>query len=268
MNELKKIQNEQSNEVEFSIFENSTSSIKWISITIFTLWITGTFIILKRPMVQLVAIFCIIPQLIALNILSFQLLSKARNLLLSKTFIAGCIFMVGGAFFDIAATIYHTPDLKREANPIVRFLFSNGFSISFIYIYGIIAQFLTILWSGFLWAAFIRHRTLWLNTVMLLKPKSFSAFIRFSFSGKPLGIIDFLIPFGKGRSKKISFIFWIIIPTVVGIYLHRWLLGFHWFKLLTDIPKYEGGIFGIIIAYVIFFIWLFLEYKKRLLGSD
>ena len=268
MNELEKIQNEESGEIYFSIFESSTSSIKWISITIFILWITSSFILVKKPMIQLTIIFCIIPQLIALNILSFQLLSKARNPLAWKTFIAGCIFMIGGAFFDIAATIYHTPDLKREANPIVRFLFANGFSISFIYIYGIIAQFLTILWGVLLWAAFIRHRTLWLDTVMLLEPKSFAAFIRFSFSGKPFGIIDFLIPFGKKRSKKISFIFWIIIPAVVGLYFHRWLLGFHWFNLFTDIPKSAGGIFGIIISYVIFFIWLFLEYKKRLLRSD
>src|SRR5215475_14535283 len=36
--------------------------------------------------------------------------------------VLGCSFIIGGALFDIGATLYHSLDLSAEANPIVRTL--------------------------------------------------------------------------------------------------------------------------------------------------
>ena len=59
-------------------------------------------------------------------------------------------------------------------------------------------------------------------------------------------------------------IFWFIIPFLVGMFLHRWLLGLHWFNLLLDIPDMHGIIAGAIIGYIAFFIYLYFEYRNSL----
>lgn len=248
-----------------SKIKSSSVLIKWIGISFVILWIlSGLILKVNNETFKLAGIFCLIPLLATLVCLTYRLFSNSKDPLDIKTAVAGWAFIAGGALFDIGATIFHSPNLSRESNPIVQILFNNGFGIAFVYSFGAIAQFFLILWVCLLWGAFIRHRGFWLDNVMLLKPNSFASFFCYSFSGRKLGIINFLIPFGKSRSKKGYFIFWILIPFIVGCFMSRWLLGFHWFNLFLEISQVSGAIIGAIAAYAIFFIWFYLEYKRRI----
>ena len=47
--------------------------------------------------------------------------------------LAGMAFLIGGAAFDIGATIYHSPDLESEANPVARALLDSGYSVALVF---------------------------------------------------------------------------------------------------------------------------------------
>jgi hypothetical protein len=47
----------------------------------------------------------------------------------------GIAFIVGGAVFDMTATVMHSPDLRFEGNPIARALLDSGHSLAFVYCY-------------------------------------------------------------------------------------------------------------------------------------
>src|SRR5689334_442942 len=101
----------------------------------------------------------IVVALVLLNILAIQLIRTGAGNIPVIPLLAGVFFICGGALFDIAITIYKTPDLAYEANPVVRAFINNGVSIRSIYIYSAIGQLLGNLFYCLGWAAILKHRT-------------------------------------------------------------------------------------------------------------
>src|SRR5262245_60354532 len=50
--------------------------------------------------------------------------------------LAGWAVVLGGAACDVYATVTHSPDLAREANPVIRGLLDNGVSLTQVSMFG------------------------------------------------------------------------------------------------------------------------------------
>lgn len=73
----------------------------------------------------------------------------------------------------------------------------------------------------------------------------------------------FLLPFGRSRRKVFTCIFWVVVPILMGVMLHRWYLGLTWFSLAPfswDAWVMAGGAGG---ALLLFAFWLRWEYARR-----
>src|SRR5438128_2600459 len=65
--------------------------------------------------------------------------------------LAGWAAVGGGAACDIYATVSHSPDLSREANPLIRSLLDNGVSLGRVYGYAALTQVLFVAVTMVLW---------------------------------------------------------------------------------------------------------------------
>ncbi len=119
---------------------------------------------------------------------------------------AGVAYFVGGALFDIAATLIHSPDLEYEGNPVARALLDSGHSLPFIYAYAAVCQSLTLLTLCLLWVAFLRHRPALVGSVKR--------------RGSPV------------RPFLTYHLFWLVVALVLAGAADRWYLGLEWFGLV------------------------------------
>lgn len=177
--------------------------------------------------------------------------------------VGGWVFVAGGAAFDIVATLVHTPDLAREANPAARALLDSDHGVGFVYVFAGIAQASVVGFIGALWTGLLRHRRSWLDSAMDLGPRTYGAFVRFALSGKPMTWPQFLWPFGRDRRKMYGCVIWVLVPPLMGLFAHRWCLGLEWFALAPYGTDRYAGVAGIGVGVVAFFVWLYTEWRRR-----
>src|SRR5688572_23529072 len=100
----------------------------------------------------------VLPVLLAISVyLAGKLVRSGESSANSIWLLAGLAFIIGGAMFDIAATIYHSPDLSSEANPVARALLDSGYSVTLVYVLGGLCQGLYILLLCLLWMGLLKH---------------------------------------------------------------------------------------------------------------
>jgi hypothetical protein len=63
-----------------------------------------------------------------------------------------------GTGLDIFATVYHSPGLEREGNPVLRILLDSGHSLEWVYGYAAVLQLTWVGLAGALWLGLLRHQ--------------------------------------------------------------------------------------------------------------
>lgn len=82
----------------------------------------------------------IVPALLAGNALAWRIVRAAPGPVPAWMIALATLHFLGGAAFDMIATIVHTPDLAWEANPIAVALLDHGVPLGIIYGYAVVAQ--------------------------------------------------------------------------------------------------------------------------------
>lgn len=195
------------------------------------------------------------------------LLREGTGTVRTLPLLIGSAYLVGGVLADVGATLHHTPDLSREANPVIVALRDAGYGTRFLLLYGGAVQILHLFFLCVLWAAFLRHLDPWLDFAMSFKPRSFGHFLRMALSGREVSWVGFLLPFVRARRKRFYCIFWVIVPILLGIALVRWYLAgvwFGWFPRSWDSHCMAGGVAG---GAVMFVALLLRKYRARVAGA-
>jgi len=140
----------------------------------------------------------------------------------------GAFLIAAGIWSDVLATVFNTPDLARECNPIVIFLRENGFSLWLQYLVGFTAQFLLTVISCAFWVAFVHHLSQYKALIRAMRPQSLLEFIWASFGGQTY--------FAKTEKLKVSrsyrLIWWLVLPRILPF--DRFYLALEWMNILSN----------------------------------
>jgi hypothetical protein len=121
-----------------------------------------------------------------------RLAMAGREVAPAAPLVAGWAVILGGAGCDIFATVTHSPDLAREANPVLRGLLDNGVPLAQVYLFGALVQVLFIGLAMFLWLAFLKHR---LTLAATMPPRgSLLAYLKAGTGGRELNYRQWLCP--------------------------------------------------------------------------
>jgi hypothetical protein len=138
----------------------------------------------------------------------------------------GLIFVIGGPLADLVGTVFRTPDLRLEQNPIVRGLLAGGIPVVIVYGYGFIAQGLLIATFSTLWLAFLRHRQTYLNASKGLHPDSQSEFVRAAIGGRTTWQNTTRAP-EESRLYRAFWAFFIVVTATMSLFrLYLGLIAF------------------------------------------
>lgn len=177
--------------------------------------------------------------------------------------VIGTILVVGGAFFDMIATVIKSPALERETNRIARALLDSGHSIGFVYVYGLAAQILFMVLTCVLWTAFLRHRETIIASTKNANPKSYLQFVKAATGGGHLSWRQYLLPLKPSEFPKSYHLVWFIPLMWVGMSPYRWYLGLEWLNLAFGSRTAIIAILYLLPP-VVYLAWLWIEYSNRL----
>jgi hypothetical protein len=165
----------------------------------------------------------------------------------------GLAFIVGGAAFDITATVAHTPDLSQEQNPIARVLLDGGHSLSFVYWYGLICQPLYLAFVAFLWVGLLRHRHSILDSVR--GSHTFLQLVKAATGGLRLTWRQWCLPLRLSELPNAYHLLWVLAVILIAGSMDRWYLGVEWYGFLAGA---RWVIFCISVAggLGLYFVWL------------
>lgn len=174
--------------------------------------------------------------------------------------IAGAVFIVGGAAFDMVATVIHSPDLRMEGNVVARMLIRSGHKIATVYVYAIVAQSLMIALDIILWFSLIRHRRLLIES--LDRPENFAQFIKAATGGAYLTWRQWSAPLNLSELGRIYPPFWLLVILVVAASSDRWYLGLKWFNVVSGNRTLVLSI-SLISACLGFYTWLWVSSQRN-----
>lgn len=180
-------------------------------------------------------------------------------------FLAGCLFIAGGLLFDLWATVYHSPDLAREGNPLARSLLDHGAPLEFVYYYGFGLQAVLALVLCTLWGAFLRHRRVWLETCMQVAPRSFLDFLKATTGGGAVSWREYILYPSPPQSRLSAYHMGVFIlpPGLIACGLHRWYVGLEWFGLVPYIEPMKSGCLALAIGFLLSLIGLYVWYRRN-----
>ncbi len=166
--------------------------------------------------------------------------------------LAGAAFIVGGATFDIYATLHHSPDLEYEANPLARTLLDEGLAPATVLMLGGIGQACLVFTSLMIWMNLV-IRFKWyegkigtseragLAGRMLLANRMF---------GAPDNGLASLLGMRTDPEVLICGVGFLMLP----LYAYRWYLGLEWFGLVP-ISRIVVPVSLVVLALAVQFIW-------------
>ncbi len=147
---------------------------------------------------------------------------------------AGALVIASGIWSDVLSTVFNSPDMARESNPIIVFLRENGFSLWLQYLAGFIAQSLLTVIACALWVAFVRHLSRYKAILLAMRPQSLTEFLWASLGGRTY--------FSKTENLKVSrsyrLIWWLVLPLILPF--DRFLLALEWIGILPPTPWLRG----------------------------
>ena len=136
----------------------------------------------------------------------------------------GAFVVVGGAVFDIYATILFSPTLDLESNPVVRFLLKHDVAIEVIYWAGGVMQLVFVSIVVMMWLATVSGLPSLLSGLHHLSGNSLSYAI---LAGEKATLGSMLA--GRGDVRyTVSF----LSAMLIGVFVYRWYLGLEWFRIV------------------------------------
>lgn len=140
----------------------------------------------------------------------------------SPTLWLGVLFIVGGAAFDIGATLWHSPDLAMESNPVAVALLDDGMAPARVKWLGLVAQCGLVLAAALLWCNFCVRRSWYLRRLSDLGDGSLSL--------RLLGLRDGSVAtLLLGRGTDHALLVSSLGALTIGVFAYRWYLGLEWF---------------------------------------
>lgn len=175
--------------------------------------------------------------------------------------LAGIVGIVGGASFDVIATVIKTPFLERETNPIARSLLDSGHSIEFMYVYGLMVQVLVIVFGCVMWAAFLRNRKAIIAAGKNADPKSYWEFLKAATGSGHLSWRQYFLPLNLSELPKSYYVVWVLAVMWVGMSVYRWYLGLEWLGVAHG-SRYIVLVGGLLLSCIAYMFWLWFEYSR------
>lgn len=222
---------------------------------------SGSFIIAiwflqVSPAIWAPSAFVLPPLLVVCLCLAIRLALSGTVTAPAGLLIPGVVFFVGGAVFDIAATLYHSPDLGQEANPIARSLLDSSYPLAMVYGLGGICQVLYVSLVCVLWAALLRHRSFLLAS--LHEIRSPMAFLKAATGGRGLTYRQWLFPMRLSEFADADYAVWVLAVGLFGGGVDRRYLGFEWFGLVSGLRPVVMSA-SVVVAICVYLAWLWSE---------
>jgi len=188
--------------------------------------IIATMLPQVRP--AIVSLCIILVPLLALALAAAVPLAAAgRDTAPARPLIAGWAAILGGSACDVYATMAQSPDLAREANPIMRGMLDNG--VSLVQVYAIVAV-MHVLWVGLamvLWLGLLQHRHTLAGT---MPPRgSLLAYFKAGIGGRELSYRQWLCPLRYGDLPWAYHMAWWIGVAFVATGAYRFYLALEWY---------------------------------------
>jgi len=140
----------------------------------------------------------------------------------SPTLWLGVLFIAGGAAFDIGATLWHSPDLEMESNPLAVALLDSGMALPRVKLLGLIAQCGLVFAATMLWCNFCVRRSWYLRRLSDIGDRSLSL--------RLLGLRDSSVAtLLLGRGTDHALLVSSLGALAIGAFAYRWYLGLEWF---------------------------------------
>ena len=197
--------------------------------------------------------------LMAALILSIRILLVGSQPLSYGLLIAGISFVGGGVAFDIFATVIHSPNLEREANPVARLLLDSGHSTGFVYLYGGFCQIAFASLICLLWGGLLRHRKSIVDSVR--KSTSLLQLLKALTGGARLTWRQWICPLKLSDLPDFSYYVWIMASMWVPGAAYRWYLGLEWFGF-SPVDSIYVGIIAMLTGIVAYVIWVHREVQR------
>lgn len=134
----------------------------------------------------------------------------------------GALFIAGGAAFDIAATVRHSPDLALEANPFAVALLDSGMPLARVMWLGLAAQAVLVLAGLMLWCNFRIRSSWYLHRLSDLGDGSLSLRLLGLRGGSASALL-------LGRGTDHPLLVSSLGALTLGVFAYRWYLGLEWF---------------------------------------
>lgn len=202
--------------------------------------------------------------LIALILLD-RLVNQGKTRLPWGITACGGLFIVGGAFLDMAVTVAHSPDLELEGNPYVRILLDSQHSLTFVYLHAMFTQSLYITLFCGVWIGFLRHREIIVATISAGSPTSWLDFLKAATGGSHLTVRQWLFPIRLSEAPLLYHYVWLVaIPVVFGISLFRWYAAMEWIGLVepTDYTRVYVILHGVFSTLILYLLALWRLYRQ------
>ena len=148
--------------------------------------------------------------------------------------LGGWAVVLGGAACDIFATVANSPDLAREANPVLRGLLDNGVALKQVYLLGGVLQVLFVGLTMVLWLGLLKHR----HTLAGTMPPSGSllAYFKAGTGGRELSYRQWICPLAYADLPWAYHFAWWIGVAFVGLSAHRFYLALEWYRFVPLDP--------------------------------
>jgi hypothetical protein len=177
---------------------------------------------------------------------------------------AGMVFIWIGVAFDIFATLWHSPDLAREANPAIRAFADSGHSLALSYVYlagvAVVSSLALSIW----WAIFLRHKEALLALSFRAEPQSFARFFKAATGGAALSWRQYFLPMKLAELPAAYPVvvgygpFIVLMATFAHIYA-----ALIWFRLVSH-PSIVGVLlWSTLLALAVYAVWLHRAFARH-----
>jgi hypothetical protein len=247
-----------------NIVERANPYSKWflLSMCVFfplliVVYYTRFLLEMQMPLVYFIPIFLI--GSIGLMVVLYRQVNGNLPLI---PFLVGVFSIVGGAAFDMIATVAKSPDLTLEANPVARSLLDTGYSVEFVYVYSLLAQILIVALGCVMWASFLRHRKILIASAISAKPKSYLEFAKAATGAGHLSWRQCFLPLSLSDLPMSYHMVWSFVVIWVGMSPYRWYMGFEWLSGVHGF-RYQVLVLLMSLSLIGYAIWLWFEYPQK-----
>jgi hypothetical protein len=225
-------------------------------IVIAFLWWLAVVLVPRLRWLEVPTLYALVPVGVVALVLAVVFRAAGRTSAPAGARVAGWAVIIGGSAADIFATVWHSPTLTREANPILRGLLDSGHSLALVYGYALVIQALGIVGACVTWDALLRHR----KELAALMPAAGSllAYFKAGTGGRHLSYRQWLCPLRwNDLPEGYAYACW-AGACGVGICLARFYAAAEWYRIVLPTASNRviaGGILLLLLC-VSYAAWL------------